>query len=70
MKILKSIAQFPTFSGFITLALIIFSLTFPLFSEEVSAPDKSQKTPDPIAEEIRWLQAESVISIATKYEIQ
>ncbi len=65
---IKTVPHLPIYSGLITLTAIIFSLTFSLFSEEVSIPAKSSGTSQSIQEEIRWLQAESVITIATKYE--
>ncbi len=44
---------------------IVLNLT-PTFSEEVSMTSEETKA---VQEEIRWLQAEAMVSITTKYEI-
>ncbi len=56
-------------SGLITLTAIIFSLTFPLFSEAVSMPSESSSSLTEIQQELKWLQAEAMVTIATKYEL-
>ncbi len=52
----------------IILALILFSIVniTVAFSDEAS---KTGETLDPILEEIRWLQAESIVTITTRHEI-
>ncbi len=69
MRILRNLAHFPIFSDLFTLAVIIFSLTFPLFSEAASMPPENSSTSQAIKEELRWLQAEGMVSITTKHEI-
>lgn len=48
---------------------IVFSITSSLFSEEVSIQSESTEAIQSIQEEIRWLQAEALVTIATKHEI-
>lgn len=52
----------------IILSLSVYSIfnLKPTFSEEVSIPEERTEA---ILEEIRWLQAESIITIATRHEI-
>ncbi len=68
MKTLKTLTQFPIYTGLITITVIIFSLIFPLFSEEVSGSADSLKQSDSIREELRWIKAEGMVSITTKHE--
>ncbi|KHE94042.1 Colicin I receptor precursor [Candidatus Brocadiaceae bacterium S225] len=49
--------------------MIVFSLTFSLFSEETSTSTERQKTSYEVRDELRWLQAEAMVTIATKYEL-
>ncbi len=69
VKIIKTLTSLPIHSGFITFATIIFSLILSLFSEAVSMPPESSSTSRAIQEELRWLQAEAMVTIATKNEL-
>ncbi len=69
MKMLNILTQFPIYSGLITFAVIIFSLAFSLFSEEISIHAKNPDTSHSIQDELKWLQAEGMVSITTKHEI-
>ncbi len=65
MKIIKTLAKLPIQSGFVTLTAIIFSLTFSLFSEEVSNPGQSSDESRSIHQELRWLEAEKFLMEVT-----
>ena len=61
MRNIKDLTLLPTHSVLITLAVISFSLTFSVFSEETSIPANSSDTSQSIQEELRWLQAEGMV---------
>ncbi len=68
-RIIKTLTSFPIHSGFITFAAIILSLTFSIFSVAAAMPSENLSKSQAIEEELRWLQAEAMVTIATKSEV-